>query len=1017
MPSARKPQIDDRQSVGAIALLYLAAGATGAVWLTLPHPLLDHRDVLLAMSLSAIAAGLGLLPLRRRRVPAWVVQVLLVVATLVVSTCVLLSGQLYSGGAFFYLWSAPYALLGPRRRALAHGVLIGVSFAAALGGIALLHDHGIATGVYLGYWLLVMTSIGICAFVTRRLTASVRRTHDTMMAGFAGAPAGIAAVMPDGRFSLVNPALCSMMGRSREELVGSRALDLVHPDDLPALHQLLRRVRRGELAGVELRYQRADGTTGWATMNASAVDGLADLGGFYMIQLLDQTERRAAEEELRASQRRFARLFGDAPTGKAVTDLSGGDAGRTLMVNPALCRMMGFTEEELLARSWRANVHPDDIRSPAPPQFQGDHDTLSHELRIVRADGSTFWAAIHSSVVRDDDGRPLYLISQIEDITASYRRTTQQAVVARVSQSALDHGDLGRLFEETVEAIAETVDVPFTALLECTAGGYRLAADVGWLAPTDEIPEGGHVGLAIASGRPVRVDDLASEERFDTSVLAAHGITGGLAVPVAGPAGEWFGALTIHARDGRAFTADDETFLQGLASVLTSAIRRDAIERELLHRSLHDPLTGLPNRGLLLDRLGRVIARASRAYATVSVLFLDVDDFKNVNDSLGHDAGDRLLCEIATRLTSALRPDDVLARFGGDEFVVLCVDGSGDDHVGVAQRLLGAVAQPVVLGDAEFLPRVSVGVATAVAGAGPTPSGLIRDADVALYRAKGAGKNRVEVFGAEMRAETLERVALANDLRVALERGDLRVAYQPIVCLREGRVSGVEALVRWTHAERGEIAPDRFIGLAEADGSIVAIDAFVLARAVQEIGPVADLGISVNVSRRQLGRPELPAEIACVVDRAALAPERLTIEVTESALADDPGYARRVLAEIATMGVSVALDDFGTGQSSLSSLREFPLHRLKLDRAFVRQLDESSVDRSIVRAVVDMASSLELDVVAEGIQSVPQAAALSELGCGLGQGFLYSPAVPAAELPAVIARIDATLARSALPAA
>jgi diguanylate cyclase (GGDEF)-like protein len=401
--------------------------------------------------------------------------------------------------------------------------------------------------------------------------------------------------------------------------------------------------------------------------------------------------------------------------------------------------------------------------------------------------------------------------------------------------------------------------------------------------------------------------------------------------------------------------------------------------------------------------------RAARDGAAVSVLFLDLDDFKNVNDSLGHDAGDRLLTEIAGRLTDALRPGDVLARFGGDEFVVLCEGGTGDHHVGVAQRLLGAVAQPVVLGDASFLPRVSVGVATAFADS--TPSGLLRDADVALYRAKGAGKNRVEVFGAEMRAETLERVALANDLRLAVERGELTVAYQPIVSLRDRRVVGVESLARWTHPVHGEVSPARFIALAEADGLVVDIDAFVLSRACAEVAVNwPGLGVSVNVSRRQLGRPELGAEIAEVLELTGLPPSQLTLEVTESALADDPAGARRLLSEVAAMGVRVALDDFGTGQSSLSSLRDFPLRRLKLDRGFVRQLPAGGVDRSIVRAVVDMASSLDLEVVAEGIDSTAKASALTALGCEFGQGFLFSPAVPASELCAVVARIDAMLA-------
>jgi diguanylate cyclase (GGDEF)-like protein/PAS domain S-box-containing protein len=637
-----------------------------------------------------------------------------------------------------------------------------------------------------------------------------------------------------------------------------------------------------------------------------------------------------------------------------VVDLREG-RGRIVMANAAICAMLGRSEDELLGVLAVDLLHPDDRTGVLDRVGAEGGDAWAREVRLRRPDGTWFRARVHSSFVRDDDGRPEFLITQVEDITDAYRRTTQQAVVAHVSRSALEHGDIERLSQETVAAIADTLEVTRAAFVR-------------------------------------------GDGPFD-----------GHAVPV-GDAG----ALVVPA--GRRLNEDEEAFLSALASVLASAIRRDEVERELLHRSLHDPLTGLPNRGLLFDRLGRVMARAARDGAAVSVLFLDLDDFKNVNDSLGHDAGDRLLTEIAARLTAALRPSDVLARFGGDEFVVLCEGGSGDDHVRVAQRLLGAVAQPVILGGASFLPRVSVGVATAVEQA--TPSSLLRDADVALYRAKGAGKNRVEVFGAEMRAETLERVRLASDLRLALERGELSVAYQPIVSLRERRVVGVESLVRWRHPVHGDVSPARFIGLAEEDGLIVDIDAFVLARACEEIGTAfPGLGVSVNVSRRQLGRAGLAAEIASVLDMCGMAASRLTLEVTESALADYPRGARRVLREIAGTGVSIALDDFGTGQSSLSSLRDYPLRRLKLDRAFVRSLPDGGVDRSIVRAVLDLATSLDLDVVAEGVDSVAKASALWTLGCGFGQGYLFSPAVPAGKLAEAVSRIDAMFAGPALSVA
>ena len=425
----------------------------------------------------------------------------------------------------------------------------------------------------------------------------------------------------------------------------------------------------------------------------------------------------------------------------------------------------------------------------------------------------------------------------------------------------------------------------------------------------------------------------------------------------------------------------------------------------LAHRVLHDPLTDLPNRALFFDRLALALARLRRQQTSIAVLFIDLDNFKVVNDSLGHGAGDKLLVELAQRLRHAIRPSDTIARFGGDEFVVLCEDiAQARDAVLVSQRIVDATAAPFRLHGRDMYVTASVGVALAI-DCDATPETLLRDADAAMYRAKERGPGRVEVFDEALRARILERLDLENGLRRALRNDELRVYYQPQMSLSDGHMVAVEALVRWEHPDRGLLEPADFVPLAEETGMIVEIGRWVLGEACRQIAEWRKAGVgldvAVNVSARQLAQPDIVEEVAAVLGESGLPPDALCLEITESAVMRDPESALATLALVKELGVKVALDDFGVGFSSLAQLKEMlPLHALKVDRSFITGIADDDRNSAIVAAVVMMATTLGLTAVAEGVETAAQADQARALGCDVSQGYFFTAPEPAELLAA-----------------
>jgi diguanylate cyclase (GGDEF)-like protein len=462
------------------------------------------------------------------------------------------------------------------------------------------------------------------------------------------------------------------------------------------------------------------------------------------------------------------------------------------------------------------------------------------------------------------------------------------------------------------------------------------------------------------------------------------------------------GTVTVYFDRPRAAAPSDVRLLEAAADLAHIAVERSRAQARLAHQAAHDALTGLPSRLFFLDRAAHALDRTKRSRSSVAVLFCDLDRFKVINDSLGHDAGDTLLRELARRLREVVRPGDTVARFGGDEFAVLCESIADEAHaVAIAERVGRVTATPFQLGDAEVFVTMSVGIALG-GGTRTRPEALIENADAAMYRAKARGGNRREVFDRGMRARAKRRLALHSALHRAVERGEFRVFYQPVVRLRDRRPVGAEALVRWQHPERGLVGPEEFIGLAEETGLIVPIGTQVLreaclqARRWRAAGPDGSpLCIKVNLSARQFAHPGLVALVAGILAESGVDPASVYLEITESVLMEDAESMCAHLRELKALGVSLAVDDFGTGYSSLLYLRRFPVDELKVDRTFVAGLLGNPEDQAIVAAIVTLAHSLGLRAVAEGVESTGQLTRLLELGCDLGQGYHFGRPMPA----------------------
>jgi diguanylate cyclase (GGDEF)-like protein len=484
----------------------------------------------------------------------------------------------------------------------------------------------------------------------------------------------------------------------------------------------------------------------------------------------------------------------------------------------------------------------------------------------------------------------------------------------------------------------------------------------------------------------------------------------------------------VVAYDGRlveveVFLADlrDVDVIDGVVLTLRDVTMRRQLERELTHRASHDPLTGLANRVLFNDRTDEAIRRASRSQRLAAVLFCDLDEFKDVNDVLGHVVGDQLLRAVAQRVSQVVRPTDTAARLGGDEFAVLAEDLDSIEEVeALGDRLVRTLGEAFVVRGESITVSASVGICTSMDATSATE--LLRAADLAMYAAKDAGKQTWRMFTPDMQAAVSARIALRADIEAALADGGFRLAYQPLVTMADGRAIGVEALLRWEHPRRGLLMPGDFLSVAEDTGLIVALGAWALRTAVHEasawrLHDGTRPQLNVNVSARQLQVPGFPDVVRRALLDADYPAEALVLELTESLFLDDDDQSNGAIAELKALGVRLAMDDFGTGYSSLGYLRSFPVDVLKIDKAFIRDLALPS-QRALVDAIVRIARVLGLDLVAEGVEEEYQRDILLDLGCGVAQGYHYASPVEASDIPELLAHllpIERSLVADRLP--
>jgi diguanylate cyclase (GGDEF)-like protein len=447
----------------------------------------------------------------------------------------------------------------------------------------------------------------------------------------------------------------------------------------------------------------------------------------------------------------------------------------------------------------------------------------------------------------------------------------------------------------------------------------------------------------------------------------------------------------------------DDPAVGGIVVNYRDITERKALEEQLAHEALHDPLTGLANRVLFKDRVQHAVARQRRGGRPIAVLFVDLDDFKTVNDSLGHGVGDVLLVEAGRRIQGCIRPGDTTARLGGDEFAVLLEDADAPAARAAAERIVHALDAPVHVAGREVFVTGSIGIAPGAPGDGVDD--LLRNADMAMYRAKEVGKGRALVYDPAMSAAALERFELISDLQRALERGELSLRYQPILDLERSRIVGAEALVRWTHPRLGLLPPLEFVPLAEETGLVVPLGRWVRGEACRqlaawrELAPAgAPLFVSVNLAPRELYEPDLVGEVASLLAQHGLAPSTLVFEVTEGAITASDRVVSDQLLALRELGVRIAIDDFGTGYSSLAHLKRLPLDELKIDKAFVISLTEEADDSVIVRSTIDLGHNMGLKVVAEGVENLEAFGVLERFGCDMAQGYFISRPLPAGEL-------------------
>jgi diguanylate cyclase (GGDEF)-like protein/PAS domain S-box-containing protein len=700
------------------------------------------------------------------------------------------------------------------------------------------------------------------------------------------------------------------------------------------------------------------------------------------VWLLWRQQRRAHQLALlihTAEQDKLLKYFYELPfIGMAITSP---DSKRWLRFNDRLCEILGYSHEELAVKNWIEMTHPDDIEKDLAEfekVMRGESEGYTMDKRYLRKDGSIVIANISVKCVRTNDGRVNYFVAMIRDITEQEHRKTEALAAQSQLQATLDaipdllfELDLDGCCHDYHSARTDLPAVPVEDLLGKKISDILPSAAVDIIVSA--LLEAREKGLS--SGKQLELEFAQSKLWFELSVSRKHVDPG-----------------------------HDSRFIV-LARDVTE---RKASEQRILNLAHYDSLTGLPNRALLADRMRVAIKRAERQSTRLAVLFVDLDRFKPINDSLGHDIGDQLLKAAAQRMRTSVRSVDTVSRVGGDEFVVLLSEiETTEDAARVADKLIMGLSQPYGIEGHELQVTASIGICI-YPDNGTQPNVLLRNADASMYSAKETGRNRYQFYSDDMTARAVERLSLERDLRGAAQRGEIFMVYQPQIDLATKRIIGAEVLMRWRHPTQGLIAPAHFIPIAEDSGLILVIGEWILVEACRQAQQwrnrgILDACVSVNVSAVQVRQSDFVRVVERAINESGLPPNCLELELTESVVMQGVDTTTQKLRELDAIGVKVAIDDFGTGYSSLSYLRQFTVDRLKIDQSFVRDLPGNVDAEAIATAIVAMGLSLGLRIIAEGVETEAQAEFLQSVLCKEGQGYLYARPMEADDFEAWVA--------------
>jgi len=822
----------------------------------------------------------------------------------------------------------------------------------------------------------------------------------------------------DGRLVQVNQKYADMLGYAREELLGMRIEELTHPEDRPETVQTMQKLRDREIerASGEKRLVHKDGRAIWVNRTSALVRDDSGEPLHYIAVIEDITERKQAEERYRAT-------FDNAPVGIMHTAV---DDDKILHANAKLCEMLGYTYDELVRMKTDEFIHPDYVGADQPKyrekMLKGEVDTFSSERLYRRKDGSDLWVNRTVSLARDSAGSPLYFIRIVEDITertlSARRRAMEHAVTQVLSEAATVDEAMPIVLRNICQALAWTCGAHWKwneteELLRCAATWHVDVEGVAeFVAATRESPNeapawrggapgtstGGVVRRVWFSGAPAWFADVMQHPDFRRGPAAAKaGLHSAFGFPILAGTRP-LGVMEFYSRE---IKQPDEALLQmvrAVGSQIGQFIQRKQAEDKVAQLAQFDTVTGLPNRSLFNDRLGQMLTQAQRNDWSIGVLFVDLDRFKAVNDTYGHAAGDMLLHQVAARLKECVRSGDTVGRLSGDEFALVLSNLAKADDAGlVAQKIVDALAAPFDLDGHQTYISASIGIALFPSDGGE-PDTLIKNADTAMYRAKEQGRNGYQFYLPQMNERLTQRLQLEAQLRGALDRKEFVLHYQPKVSLATGVITGFEALLRWQRGER-LVPPAEFISILEETGLIVPVGEWVLKSVCEQLKrwqqeSIAARPVAVNLSARQFQRKGLAAVVGQVLRENRVDPGLLELELTETLLMSDAEEAVETLHQLKSLGVRLTVDDFGTGYSSLAYLKRFPLDALKIDRAFIRDTVTDPDDAAITLTIINLAHSMKLKVVAEGVETEGQLSFLRSHGCDEMQGYYFARPLP-----------------------